>query len=92
MATNAVIGQVTLADGSAHQMPTVRGATGGVAIKALPTNSGVLWVADRSDVAATNGWPLAAGESIVLGIQQLSKLYYIGTSGDKFAYAAVGNV
>ena len=90
-ARQAGIGQVTLANGNSTQMPTVRGATGGVAIKALPTNSGVLYISDVTPVTASNGWPLSAGESIVLGIVQLSKLYYIGTSGDKFAYASVGN-
>jgi hypothetical protein len=85
------IGQVTLASGASTQMPTVRGATGGVAIKAFATNAGVLYISDTTPVTPGNGWPLAAGESIVLGIVQLSKLYYIGTSGDKFAYASVGN-
>jgi hypothetical protein len=91
VATTPSIGQVTLADGASHQMPVVRGATGGVGVKALPTNTGVLWITDQNPATTGNAWPLSAGESIVLGIQQLSRLYYIGTSGDKFAYASVGN-
>jgi hypothetical protein len=92
MAINAMITQVNITTlNTAQQLTSVRGAAGGIGIKALPANTGTVWLKEDNTVSATTGWPLAAGESIVLDIKQSSKLWVYGAANDRVAIASVGN-
>jgi hypothetical protein len=59
-----------------------------VIIKALPTNTGVVYIGnDGNDtVSSTTGFPLSAGDTVVLSAGSLSKVYATSTvNGDKVA-------
>lgn len=70
-------GQVTVTTaGTAVQMTQVRGCE--FEIKALPTNSGDMYVGTDStnaDVAATTGYVLDAGDSIIVYADDLSEFW-----------------
>ncbi len=56
----------------------------GVQIKADPANTGVVYIG-KSDVtantaAATDGYPLAAGEEVFIPVDLLSTIYAIGSA------------
>lgn len=49
----------------------------GVFIKALPTNTGVIYLGNvNGDITTSNGFPLSAGEVIYLEITNLSHLWF----------------
>jgi hypothetical protein len=50
-----------------------------VTVKAAAANAGTVYVGFRSDVSATTGYPLAAGEAIPIAIDDLSKVYAIAS-------------
>ena len=53
-----------------------------VAIKALPANTGVMYVGNNGSnaVASTTGWPLSVGDSpIVLELKNLNQVYVDAT-------------
>lgn len=70
-------GQVTVTTaGTAVQMTQVRGCE--FEIKALPTNSGDMYVGSDStnlDVGSTTGYVLDAGESIIVYADDLSEFW-----------------
>lgn len=57
-------------------------------IKAFSTNTGVTYVGGAGVTAAT-GFPLAAGQSVVLNLASTASVYIIGTASDKVA--VIGN-
>ncbi len=58
-------------------------------IKALPANTGKVYVGD-STVAAANGFPLSAGEGFALAIDNLNRLYIdADVNGEGVAYIVV---
>lgn len=74
--------------GTAVQVHSGSLAIVAVAITALSGNSGVLWIGG-STVADGRGLPLAAGETTVLGIDNLNKVYADtdnSTDGGSFLY------
>jgi len=92
MATSALISQVNIATlNTAQQLPSVRGATEGIRIKAAPANTATVWIKDDNTVSATTGWPLAAGQELSLATQQTSKLWVYGAANDKVSIVSVGN-
>src|SRR5687767_2707097 len=61
-------------------------ANGGVLLKALTTNTGIVWVGDSGiDGGTTDGFPLAAGESISIPVSDPSRIYAIATGTQKLA-------
>ncbi len=57
-----------------------------VVIQALPSNSGIIYVGDSS-VSSSTGYPLEAGQSIGLAIDDLQKVYIdSNTDGDGVAF------
>lgn len=58
-----------------------------VTIENVSTNS-VVWVGN-SAVTAANGYGLRAGAIISIAVDDLSKVYVIGTAGDIITYLAV---
>lgn len=60
----------------------------GVVVKALATNTGEVNVNGAGGVA--EGYPLAAGDTVSIGINDLSKVYvFIAVSGEGVAYLAI---
>src|SRR5688572_31773629 len=55
-----------------------------VLLKAASTNAGTLYLGPTG-VLATNGFPLAPGESIAIDASELSAIFVIGTAGDDLA-------
>lgn len=59
-----------------------------VEIKALPANTGVMYVG-LNPVTSATGFPLSAGESVVLHINDLQTIYIDSTvNGEGVAYIA----
>jgi hypothetical protein len=59
-----------------------------IVIKALSTNAGIIYVQNSPTAAATSGFPLEAGDSIVL-LFPTTGLYVNGvTTGDVYGVAA----
>lgn len=57
-----------------------------VMVKALATNSGLLWVNIGAAGAANVGWPLSAGEFVNVSINNMADLQiHIVTSGDRLS-------
>lgn len=57
-------------------------------IKALASNTGLVYIQNSASAAATSGYPLAAGETIVLQLPSTG-LFVNGTvTGDKYGVAA----
>lgn len=68
------------------------GADGGVILKALKTNAADVFVGSTGVTkagSATDGVPLAAGESIPIDIYNPADLKVIGTAGDKIAWMSL---
>lgn len=82
-------GQLPLT-GVAQQLPSEPGAQGGFAIKANPANAGIAWLGEDATVSATTGFPLAAGEGVVVDILSLNRIFVIGTAADRISYMTVG--
>lgn len=65
---------------TAQSTGNVPRANGGIVVKALSTNTAVVYVGDSS-VTTSDGFPLSANESISLPVDDPSKVYCIsGTS------------
>jgi hypothetical protein len=65
------------AAGTAEQLAADQPINGPVMLKALPTNTGLVYIGNVSgDVASTNGMPLDAGEVLILTqVGNLSSLW-----------------
>lgn len=60
-----------------------------VTVKALTTNTGLAYVGNAT-VAAGNGFPLAAGETVSMDIDDLNKVYFdVAVNGEGVSYLAV---
>jgi hypothetical protein len=60
----------------------------GVVIKALSTNTVVVWVGDSLTDGSAYGFPLSAGESVSFPVNDPSDVYgYCGSANQKVAVA-----
>lgn len=50
----------------------------GVWVKAAAANTNIIYVGSDSSVTTTNGYPLAAGESVFVSIDNLNKVWIYG--------------
>ena len=81
-------------DASAEQITTTSiAATKGVAVKAASTNTGILYIGN-SDVtagttAATDGFPLSAGESVTIPVNNANLLYAIGSAANQAVFLLI---
>ena len=70
-------------------------ASRGVLVKAADDNSGTVYVGNSSSVTAdsadaTDGFPLAAGEAVLVKVNNASRVYLIGSaSGQKVFWLVV---
>lgn len=55
-------------------------ANGGLAVKALSGNTQTVYIGG-SDVSTSLGYPLAAGESIAIAVDDPSRVWAVATSG-----------
>jgi hypothetical protein len=70
------------------------GASGGIIIKALSGNTDDVFVGGSSSVtntgaAATDGFPLAPGESVPIDLYNANDLWFKGTIGDRIAFLSL---
>lgn len=65
---------------TAVQLTNQANAMKGIKIKALPGNSGVIYVGFNSGVTTSNGYPLQAGSEVTINMEDPSVIYVI--SGD----------
>ena len=80
-------GQLTIPTAlSPRQAPSEGGVI--FAIKAHPSNTGVLWVGNVSGtVHPTDGFPLSAGEKVIIKLRNLNELWCdVDVSGDKMCW------
>lgn len=87
-ATGIAGGQATVAAaGTRVQLPDQPART--CSIKALPANTGVIYVGG-SAVAAANGYPLSAGDAVDIAIENLSDLWIdASANGQSVAWLVV---
>ena len=86
-------GQITVTTaGTEVQGPSVSGTP--FQIKALPTNTGVMYVGNDGSnaVSSSTGYPLSAGDVVILGnITNLNQIYVDSSiNGEKVAWIKVG--
>ncbi|MEM4531048.1 MAG: hypothetical protein QXY39_04200 [Thermofilaceae archaeon] len=83
-------GQVTVGT-SVVQLPNVSIPAGfTVVIRADLANTGVIYIGE-SDVSASNGFPLAAGDAVLLRIDNLNRVYAVASADNqKLAYIVEG--
>lgn len=85
-------GQITVTTAGTAVQGTATAMYMGFYIRALSTNSGVVYVGNdgASDVTSSNGYELAAGDDIYIECENLSELWFdAATNGDKFSWIAV---
>jgi hypothetical protein len=78
-------GQLAPEDAEEHQVQVNSGSQA-VAVKALPTNAGVVWVGEKEKGNADEGWPLSAGEQITLDLKGANLYYTCENAADKLAW------
>jgi hypothetical protein len=86
----ALSGQITIAAaGTAQQGTDIPGTL--FALKAHPDNADTVWTGEvTGDVAATNGYPLNPGESVVVQLANLNHLWFdADVNGDKICWLAL---
>lgn len=87
------IGQNTDVDASAEALASTQVVRTGVRIKALATNTGVVYVGLSSGVTTSTGYPLSAGEELALDVGvfrdvasntgDLANIYVIGSAANQ---------
>lgn len=89
-AKKIVNGQKTVTNaGVAETLVAASRAVKSVSVKALSTNTGVVYVGDVN-VDSTNGRELQAGESLDIDIDDLVKIYLdVSVNGEGVSYAAI---
>ncbi|OHD79803.1 MAG: hypothetical protein A3J97_11060 [Spirochaetes bacterium RIFOXYC1_FULL_54_7] len=95
MAVIQLSGQVTVSTAGTAVPCTTAGVSGAGSfyIKALPANTGVIYVGTTggSDVTSSNGYPLSALDAILVTVTSLSELYVDATvSGEGIAWFRMG--
>lgn len=85
MADITFISQVALGTAAAVQLKTLFTSLAGGKTYAIKNVSGSITVGTSSAVTASNGYPLAAGESIAVDGANLRNLWVIGGSTDRIA-------
>lgn len=58
-------------------------ATRGVQLKAAADNTGTVYVGESSSVSSSNGLSLAAGEGLLLKVDDAAKIFVIATEADQ---------
>lgn len=82
-------GQTTVTTAGTAVVLGSQTVNGGVWIKALPANTGVMYVGNdgAEDVTSSNGFPLLAGETVNLYMSNLNQVWVDATvNGEKVAW------
>ena len=84
-------GQITVTTAGTAVQGTATAKYSGFFIKALSTNSGIVYVGNdgAGDVTSGNGYEMEAGDQIYIECSNLSDLWFdSATNGDKFCWIA----
>jgi len=80
--------QAVASAGTAEALATTQALQRGVLVKALSTNTGLMYVGDE-DVDSTNGFELEAGDMTYIEIDDLAKVYVdAAEDGEGVSYVA----
>jgi len=82
-------GQVTVTTAGTAVQGTDVGLDNGVYVKAHPDNTDTVWVGQdgADDVSSTTGFPLDAGEAIVVQVDNLNMLWFdADVNGEKVCW------
>lgn len=81
--------QVTTNAGTRVQLSATSTPISSVSVKALSTNTGIVYVGDSS-VSSSNGRELEAGESLDIDIANLNSVWFdVGVNGEGVSYACI---
>lgn len=95
MATPRISGRKTIGTSAVKLYTGQLKAVEGILIKTDSSNTGTVYISDRSDVTAdaddtTDGFPLAASESVVFPVRNPNELWIIGSAaGQKIWWVIV---
>jgi hypothetical protein len=85
-------GQTTLTSAGSAEIISNTGTCRGVTIKALPSNTGFVYLGD-SNVSSANGYILEAGESMSLDVSNTAVVYFDATTaGEGVGYVGLTDV
>lgn len=85
-ASTVVTGQETVAATEIQfNSGTSKAPIGKVLVKALTTNSGIVYVG-TTGLSTSTGYALEAGDKVEIDIDDVNKLYHIGTASDKLTW------
>lgn len=76
-------GQRTVGTTVVGLVATVTSATRGVQLKASASNSGTVYVGHSSSASSSNGLSLAAGEGLLLKVDDAQKIFLVSTAADQ---------
>lgn len=79
--------QVTVGT-AAVQLPARHQPTKGALVKALSTNTGIVYVGHDINVTAANGFELTANQSIELEVESTDDIYVIGSAAGQVVCVA----
>lgn len=72
---------------TASQITSVSEAKKGIQLKAPAGNSGIVYIGDRLSVTADNGYPLSANESVMIQVEDPSRVYgFNATANDAISW------
>jgi hypothetical protein len=83
VSSNQVAGFTATVSASAQQAPNGR-LTKGITLAAPAANAAVVYVGGPG-VTTTTGFPIAAGDTLELPVQNMNQIYFVGTAGDKLS-------
>ncbi|MBX7164814.1 MAG: hypothetical protein K1X74_00575 [Pirellulales bacterium] len=85
-----VTGQQTVGTSAVALVASTLHATRGVQLKAAATNTGTVYVGRDATVTAATGFGLAAGEGLLVKVDDAAKVYLIASAaGQKVEYLVV---
>lgn len=89
----AMSGQTAVTSaGTAVRLAANQVCVDAVLVKAITANTGIMYVGDdgNSDVSSTTGYPLAAGDQVILDVRNLNQVWVDASqNGEKVAWILV---
>lgn len=75
-------GSVAVGNSAVVQLPAQR-VRNGLRLKAGPSNSATVYVGNNPNVSSSSGYPLAAGETLDVAVDDASKVYVIASASNQ---------
>ncbi len=76
-------GQRTVGTTVVSLVATATPATRGVQLKASASNTGTIYVGHTASVSSSNGLSMAAGEGVLLKVDDAQKIFLVSTAADQ---------